>query len=92
MLAELVLPLLCDALTQLERQEGGLAQEIGTTSARPRLLTVKEAAAQLRVSTATVYGLCERGRLPYVRVSVHAIRIAEADLSAFIRGWRSSEA
>jgi excisionase family DNA binding protein len=66
-------------------------QEIGTGSASPRLLTVKEAAARLRVSTATVYGLCERGRLPYVRVSTHAIRIAEQDLSAFVRGRRSSE-
>ena len=67
-------------------------QEIGTQSACPRLLTVKEAAARLRISTATVYGLCERGRLPYVRISTHAIRIAEADLLAFVRGRRSSEA
>jgi excisionase family DNA binding protein len=67
-------------------------QEIGTTSARPLLLTVKEAAARLRVSTATVYGLCERGRLPYIRISTHAIRIAEQDLSAFVRSSRSGEA
>jgi excisionase family DNA binding protein len=65
-------------------------QESGTQSACPRLLTVKEAAARLRASTATVYGLCERGRLPYVRVSTHAIRIAEADLSAFLSGSRRS--
>ncbi len=66
-------------------------QEIGTTSACPRLQTVKEAAARLRVSTATVYGLCERGRLPFVRISTHAIRIAETDLAAFVVGRRSSE-
>jgi len=66
-------------------------QEIGTGSAYPRLLTVKEAAARLRVSTATVYGHCERVRLPYVRISTHAIRIAEAELSPFVRGRRSSE-
>jgi excisionase family DNA binding protein len=67
-------------------------QEIETGSAGRRLLTVKEAAARLRVSTATVYGLCERGRLPYIRISTHAIRIAEQDLSAFIRSIRSGEA
>ncbi len=70
-------------------------QEIGTCSAGPRLFTVKEAAARIRVSTATVYGLCERGRLPYVRISTHAIRIAEQDLSAFVSAFvgsrRSSE-
>lgn len=66
-------------------------QEIGTGSACPRLLTVKEAALRLRVSTATVYGLCERGRLPYIRISTHAIRIAEEELSAFVRGRHSGE-
>jgi excisionase family DNA binding protein len=52
---------------------------------------VKEVAVRLRVSTATVYGLCERGRLPYVRISTYAIRIAEQDLSAFVGSRRSSE-
>ena len=66
-------------------------QEIETRSACLRLLMVKEAAARLGVSTATVYGLCERGRLPYVRISTHAIRIAEQDLSAFAGSRRSSK-
>jgi len=52
---------------------------------------VKEAAARLRVSPATVYGLCERGELRYVRISTHAIRIAEPDLSAFVHRRRSAE-
>ena len=47
------------------------------------LLTVREAAEHLRVSSATVYKLCERGRLRYVRISTHSIRIAAADLEAF---------
>lgn len=59
------------------------------TESADRLLTVKEAAARLRVSTATVYGLCGRGALRYVRISTHAIRIAEPDLEAFVRSRRS---
>jgi excisionase family DNA binding protein len=39
-----------------------------------RLLTVKEVAALLRVSAATVYAPVERGELPHVRVS-NAIRV-----------------
>lgn len=55
------------------------------------LLTVKEAAAQLKVSSATVYALCEAGRLVFTRVSTHAIRILEADLMAYMGGRRSFE-
>jgi len=53
-----------------------------------RLLTVREAAERLAVSTATLYALCDRGELPHVRVS-NAIRIAPADLAAFLAGQRS---
>jgi excisionase family DNA binding protein len=49
------------------------------------LLTVKEAARRLEVSTATVYSLCESGRLPHVRISTHSIRILRADLAGFVR-------
>ena len=48
-----------------------------------QLLTVRETAGRLRVSTATVYALCDRGELPYLRVS-NAIRIQQEDLEAFI--------
>jgi excisionase family DNA binding protein len=47
------------------------------------LLTVREVAALLSVATATVYDLVERGELAHVRVS-NAIRIARADLEAFL--------
>jgi len=57
-------------------------QENITVSAA-RLLTVKEAAARLRVSAATVYALCARGVLEHVRISTYAIRIAEEHLSRF---------
>jgi excisionase family DNA binding protein len=49
------------------------------------LLTVKEAAAWLKTSTATVYALCASGRLAHVRLSTHAIRIADGDLGRFLR-------
>ena len=38
------------------------------------LLTVRQVAARLGVSTSTVYKLCREGRLPHVRVS-NAIRV-----------------
>ncbi len=60
-------------------------QGFGTESACPSLLTVKEAAARLRTSTATVYALCERGELAYVRLSTHAIRIDERELAELVR-------
>jgi excisionase family DNA binding protein len=46
------------------------------------LLTVREVAARLRVSTATVYKLCRRGVLRHVRV-LNVLRIAPADLGRF---------
>ena len=66
------------------RVNAPVMQEKVTHSA-DRLLTVKEAAARLRISTATVYALCARGVLEHVRISTYAIRIAEEQLSRFIR-------
>lgn len=49
-----------------------------TVSVEPgRMLTVREVARILRVSTATVYKLCTRGMLPHARV-LNAIRIPES--------------
>ncbi len=47
------------------------------------LLTVREVAARLAVSTATVYALAKRGEMPHVRVS-NAIRVAPEDLEAYV--------
>ena len=55
--------------------------------AADRLLTVREAADQLGLSTATVYGLCTDGSLTHMRI-LNAIRIAPGDLRAFIEARR----
>jgi len=47
------------------------------------LLTVKEVAEHLAVSTKTVYMLCARRNLRHIRV-LNAIRISPADLEAFL--------
>ncbi len=62
--------------------------QAGSDVAVGPLLTVKEAAERLKVSAATVYALCEGGKLAFTRVSTHAIRIAEADLVAYLGGRR----
>jgi excisionase family DNA binding protein len=58
-------------------------------TARP-LLTVREVATLLRVSTATIYALAARQELPHVRVS-NALRFRHEDLETYTgRGSRSS--
>jgi excisionase family DNA binding protein len=47
------------------------------------LLSVREVAMQLGVSTATVYKLCDRGDLPHLRV-LNSIRVTPSALAAFI--------
>jgi excisionase family DNA binding protein len=51
------------------------------------LLTVKQVAAILQVSAATVYQLCAARKLPHVRVGVGrgAIRVDEDALAAFLQ-------
>jgi excisionase family DNA binding protein len=68
-----------------------VVQAEGVGSGRPRavgpFLTVREVAARLRVSTATVYSLCESGALSHVRVS-NSIRVCEEALRAFLQRGR----
>jgi excisionase family DNA binding protein len=52
----------------------------------PKVLTVKEAAAYLKVSTATVYKMCEAGRLRHVRLSTNCIRVPEDALAEVVGG------
>jgi len=47
------------------------------------LLSVRDVASRLNVSTATIYKLCAAGKLAHVRV-LGAIRVAPVDLAAFI--------
>jgi excisionase family DNA binding protein len=49
-----------------------------------RMLTVREAAQALRVSTATVYKLCASGKLPHVR-ALNVIRLPKRAVDALRR-------
>jgi len=49
------------------------------------LLTARDVAQRLRVSTATVYALCRRGELRHYRVS-NAIRVSEEALANYLQG------
>ena len=51
----------------------------------PALLTLREVAAALRVSSATVYGLCERGELAHFRVA-NSIRVPREAVEALTAG------
>jgi len=55
----------------------------GGSPERDRLLTVREIAKLLTVSTPIVYRLCERGELVHVRVS-NSIRIAPRALADYL--------
>jgi len=50
-------------------------------------MSVREAARLLGLSTASVYKLCSQGMLRHVRF-LNAIRVAPADLGAFIAAQR----
>ncbi len=52
-------------------------------SAEHRLLTVREVAGAMRVSTMTVYRLIRDGQLPAIRVGKH-FRIRATDVDAFL--------
>jgi excisionase family DNA binding protein len=47
------------------------------------LLTVRDVAGLLRVSTATIYALAARGELPPVRIS-NALRFRSEDVDGFL--------
>ena len=56
---------------------------LGASALEP-LLSVREVANMLHVAPFTVYRLCDRGKLPHLRVS-GAIRIHPKDLKAYLR-------
>jgi len=67
---------LADTLLTRAR-EGSVGRPLET------VLTVREVAARLRISTATVYSLCRRGELEHHRVS-HAIRVFEREVARYL--------
>ena len=63
--------------------QAAVAKRAGGSGSAGPLLTVREVAERLRVCTATVYRLCESGRLWHLRVS-NAVRVPEMALRAFM--------
>ena len=51
----------------------------------PEWLTVKEAAAYLRVSRATIFNYCSSGRLPFFNLDGGGRRFKREDLDALLR-------
>jgi excisionase family DNA binding protein len=69
---------------------GPLARTVrAAPDVRDRLMTVRQIAGRLGVSTATVYALVERGELAHLRLA-NSIRVTERDLSAFVESARQS--
>ncbi len=64
-------------------------QPLAQPNALPRLLTVAEVAALMRVSTMTVYRLIKAGDLAAIRVG-KSYRIKEDDVDAFIAATRAN--
>ena len=56
----------------------------GLSVAPAQLLSVQQVAEAMGVCTATVYTWCERLELPHIRIGNNMIRVATADLEAFI--------
>ncbi|HWB13417.1 MAG TPA: helix-turn-helix domain-containing protein [Gemmataceae bacterium] len=56
------------------------------STATTPLLTAKQAAARLNVSTTTIYALCNSGRLPHYRFGVGrgTLRFRQDDLEVFV--------
>ncbi len=77
----------CYQICDQAAQAGGHGFEVAELTGGP-LLSVREVAAVLRVSTATVYALIERGEIVHVRVS-NAIRISAAAVVAYTKRPRS---
>ena len=55
------------------------------------LLTIRETAAELRVSVASIERMLRRGDLPRIKIG-HATRILRRDIDAYIEAHRESAA
>ena len=77
-------PFSSDFVSGLCLGKGGPGSPLGVPD---RLLSVKQVAEHLGVTTATVYGLCAHGQLAHVRI-LNVIRIGPGDLSEFIASGR----
>jgi excisionase family DNA binding protein len=56
-----------------------------TTEAEQPLMTVREVASRLRLSTQTIYAWVETGRLPALRLNGLQIRVRQTDVEKLLR-------
>ena len=81
-------PISSDFVSGLCLGKGGPGSTLWASQGAPdRLLSIKQVAEHLGVTTATVYGLCAHGRLAHVRI-LNIIRVEPSDLSEFIASCR----
>lgn len=75
-------------LTALLHAVQGKAVAPGGLGFAPGDLSIKQVAERLRASPATIYRLCDSGKLPSYRVGVGrgTIRVREEDLQKFTEG------
>ena len=57
---------------------------------RPMMITVREASRRLTISLTSTYQLIRSGKLPHYRIGA-AIRIADADIAAFLARCRREQ-
>ena len=75
-------------IAAISRSSSGTTYWFSKACGHGGLLTVKEVAVLLKVSTTAVYTWCEKDKLKHLRLFDNAIRIDPADLRAFVAGAR----
>jgi excisionase family DNA binding protein len=60
---------------------------LGSANSRIALLSVRQVAELLGVSTAMVYRLCERGELAHIRIC-NAVRVSPLDVAVYLQHRR----
>lgn len=77
--------------SSLQSKKSQMRSESISSNQIPRLLTISECAAILRISKAQAYRLAETKKLPVIRISERRMVVAEEDLIKFLKRRRQEE-